>query len=91
MTTTTLNTAHATTASTSNVGIAVKELSAAAQKLVAALWAAATQSSAVAPRTLTAFEEAEDLRAFAAKLPASERDFACDLYAAADRHEWANK
>ncbi|QDL55161.1 hypothetical protein [Rhodoferax aquaticus] len=91
MTTTTLNTAQAASAPASNVGSAVKELATAAQKLVAALWAAATQSSVVAPRKLTAFEEAEQLRAYAASLPKYERDFAHDLFAAADRHEWANQ
>lgn len=40
-------------------------------------------------RPLTRFEEAEQLRAMADDLQASDPAFAQDLYAAADRHELA--
>ena len=47
----------------------------------------ATAKTASAPRALTVFEEAEQLRAMANDLLSSDPAFAQDLYAAADRHE----
>lgn len=49
--------------------------------------AQATAKAASTPRALTVFEEAEQLRAMANDLLASDPAFAQDLYAAADRHE----
>lgn len=51
--------------------------------------AQATAKTASIPRALTAFEEAEQLRAMANDLLSSDPAFAQDLYAAADRHEHA--
>jgi len=47
----------------------------------------ATAKAATAPRAVTVFEEAEQLRAMANDLLSSDPAFAQDLYAAADRHE----
>lgn len=49
--------------------------------------AQATAKAVSAPRALTVFEEAEQLRAMANDLVSSDPAFAQDLYAAADRHE----
>jgi len=40
---------------------------------------------------LTAFQEAEELRAMADNLLRTDRNFAQDLYSAADRHELSNR
>lgn len=49
--------------------------------------AQATAKATSAPRALTVFEEAEQLRAMANDVLQSDPAFAQDLYAAADRHE----
>jgi hypothetical protein len=41
----------------------------------------------VETKTLTAYEEAEALRTYAAELQSQDPDFAQDLFCAADRHE----
>ncbi|MCW8199332.1 hypothetical protein D8B23_13090 [Verminephrobacter aporrectodeae subsp. tuberculatae] len=46
------------------------------------------QFAASAPRALTAFEEAEQVRAMAVGLMNDDPAFAADLFAAADRHEF---
>lgn len=51
-----------------------------------ALWSARVLA-VTAPRTLTRFEEAEQVRAMAMDLLDSDPAFAQDLFAAADRHE----
>ena len=55
---------------------------------VSAQWTLlASRTAAVRNRTLTPFEEAEQLRAFAHDWQDRDPGFAQDLYAAADRHE----
>ncbi len=73
-----------------SVGEALRDLSVAALRLAQALWAAATQPRPVPQAMpLTAFDEAEELRALADAHVLSDPCFAQDLYAAADRHERA--
>jgi hypothetical protein len=43
--------------------------------------------AAVESRQLTAFQEAEQLRTYAAEMQSRDENFAQDLFAAADRHE----
>lgn len=68
---------------------AAAELFVAASRLVSrVLFAApATAASAVSVRT----REAADLREYASRMQATEPGFAADLYAAADRHELAQR
>jgi hypothetical protein len=88
MASTTLNALSLPAAAQPTVGASVRELLVAGQHLAAALWytafAPAAQSSAK-----TAFEEAEELRSYAATLQRTDPEFARDLFAAADRHEAA--
>lgn len=87
MTTATYHISNSAPAQPSSVGDALRGLAVAAHSLVSALWAAASARSHVAPQALTRCEEANELRAFASTLAASDPGFASDLYAAADRHE----
>ena len=89
MTTSTLNSSPLATMQPNNVGAALHELGTAVRRLATALWTAATQRSTVEPRTLTVFEEAAQLRAFADAQYKTDPGFAQDLYCAADRHERA--
>ena len=89
MTTSTLHSLNLAPAQPSNVGEAFHGLVIAGHRLALALWAAAgSRISVVQPQTAkTAFEEAEELRAFAVEQINSDPRFADDLFAAADRHE----
>ena len=69
------------------VGASVRELLVAGQHLAAALWHTAFARAAAASSAKTAFDEAEELRSFAATLQRTDPEFARDLFAAADRHE----
>jgi hypothetical protein len=69
-----------------SVSTAMHELALATRNLITAIWATLVQRSA-AHTTLTAREEADELREMACRLAASDPHFAQDLYAAADRHE----
>ena len=82
------NTLQLTRANNAPVSSALQELFTAASHLVAAL--SATLFKPAAPRVLTVFEEAEQVRMMAEAYADSDRGFAADLYAAADRHELAN-
>jgi hypothetical protein len=86
MTTITLNSQDRTQASRPGVATALQELTVAARHLGAALLSALQRDRAAA-RPLTVFEEAENLRAYARGFERTDRGFASDLYAAADRHE----
>ena len=83
MTTNTLQLTSHTTAPA--VNSALRELATAAANLVAAVSASLFQKSA--PRALTVFEEAEQVRILAESYAETDRGFAADLFAAADRHE----
>jgi len=89
MTSSTLRPITIASAQPSNVGEALRELAAAGQRLVVALWAAAGSraSTMLQQPALTAYEEAEQLRTFALGYIDSDPHFANDLFAAADRHE----
>ncbi len=67
-------------AALAEVTVAFKHLASALVQKVLAPVSEQTQN-------LTAFEEAEALRTYAADLQAQDPDFAQDLFAAADRHE----
>ena len=86
MTSITLNSQTRSQATQPSVGGALQELMVAARRLGAALLSAMQRQSA-ARRPLTVFEEAENLRAYARSVEQHDRNFASDLYAAADRHE----
>jgi hypothetical protein len=86
MTSITLNSQNRSQATRPSVGTALQELMVAARRLGAALLSA-TQREIVIRRPLTVFEEAESLRAYARGFEQTDRGFAADLYAAADRHE----
>ena len=89
MTSITLNSRSAAPAAKSGVGPALQELTVAARHLGAALLST-LRRKVVERRPPTAFEEAESLRAYARSLEKTDRGFASDLYAAADRHERAH-
>lgn len=69
-----------------SIGSALRELTVAGGHLSVALLAALRRKS-VTRRPLTPFEEAENLRVYARSFESTDRGFAADLYAAADRHE----
>ena len=87
----TLHVSGLSTAQRPGVGDALHGLAVAARGVAVALWAAVSSrpapAAALAP--LTAFEEAENLRAIAFEWLQSDPNFAQDLYCAADRHERA--
>lgn len=86
MTSITLNSQTHSPAAKPSVGSALHELTVAGRHLSVALLSALRRKS-VARRPQTAFEEAESLRAYAHSFEKTDRGFAADLYAAADRHE----
>jgi hypothetical protein len=86
MTSITLNSQNRSQAAKPSVGTALQELMVAARRLGAALLSATQRENAVR-RPPTVFEEAESLRAYARGFERTDRGFASDLYAAADRHE----
>ncbi|MDH4449740.1 MAG: hypothetical protein QE265_04010 [Rhodoferax sp.] len=67
------------------VGASLHALCVAGKNLVVALWHAAASTGRTQARTR--FDEAEDVRAFAASIQKTDPGFAMDLFAAADRHE----
>jgi hypothetical protein len=88
MTATTLNSRNLAP-TTSEVGVALQELITAARHLLTALWATSSQRTADIPQTLIASQEADNLRSMAADLMLKDPRFANELFAAADRHEYA--
>jgi len=89
MASSTLHSLNLAPAQPSSVGQALHELAVAGHQLVLALWSAAGLriSAGRTPSAMTAFDEAEELRAFALQQMRSDPSFAEDLFAAADRHE----
>lgn len=88
----TLHVSGLSTAQRPGVGDALHGLAVAARGVVVALWAAVSRPApAAAQAPLTAFEEAENLRAIAFEWLQSDPEFAQDLYCAADRHELATR
>ena len=73
----------------SSVGSALGEVAVAFKHLASALVRKLFVSSSAGSQPLTAFEEAEALRSYAAEIQAHDPDFAQDLFCAADRHEIA--
>lgn len=90
MTTATFNSSNIATAQPSSVGAALRELGVAAQRLATALWASVATRSASQSSAMSASDAAQELRAFASSIAASDRSFADDLFAAADRHEFGD-
>jgi len=66
---------------------ALGEVAVAFKHLASALVQKILAPASVQAKNLTAFEEAEALRSYAASLQSQDPDFAQDLFAAADRHE----
>jgi len=73
-----------------NVSAALRELNNAARQLARALWKSLWQRHATPHPALTALQEANQLRAIADGIQASDPRLAQDLYAAANRHELAS-
>ena len=69
------------------IGAALGEVAIAFKHLATALVGKILAPAAAPSATLTAFEEAEALRSFAAEIQDQDPGFAQDLFAAADRHE----
>jgi hypothetical protein len=74
-------------ASPSSIGAAFGEVATAFKHLANAVLRSAFTSAEANSQPLTAFEEAEALRTYAADFQARDPEFAMDLFAAADRHE----
>jgi hypothetical protein len=85
----TLNTLNTLPARDGSIVAALGEVAVAFKHLTSALASKVLSPATAEARTLTAFEEAEELRTYAADIQAQDPDFAQDLFAAADRHEIA--
>ena len=88
MASTTLNALSLPNTMQPTVGASVRELLVAGQHLAVAIWHTAFAPAAQSAGK-TAFDEAEELRSFAATVQRTDPEFARDLFAAADRHEAA--
>lgn len=73
------------------VGEALRDLSASAQRVFAALWATLPQRRATQAKVLTPAEEAARVRELAGTYLKTDPGFAADLFAAADRYELAQE
>jgi hypothetical protein len=71
----------------SSIGAALGEVAIAFKHLASALMRKVLAPSTSVAQPLTAYEEAEQLRTYAAEIQAQDPDFAQDLFCAADRHE----
>jgi hypothetical protein len=71
----------------SSIGAALTEVAIAFQHLASALVSKVVAPSETVSQPLTAYEEAEALRTYAASIQAQDPHFAQDLFCAADRHE----
>ena len=87
MTSITLNSQTPSPAAQPSIGAALHELAVAGRHLGAALLSTMQRSRAASRQQISAFEEAENLRAFAQTHLKTDPGFAADLFAAADRHE----
>ncbi len=85
MASTTLNAVSLPQNAQPTVGASLQALWVAGKSLTVALWQVAVGAGRV--QATTRFEEAEELRTYAASIQKSDPDFASDLFAAADRHE----
>jgi hypothetical protein len=70
-----------------SIAAALGEVALAFQHLASALVQKVFSRASEQSHTLTAYQEAEALRTYAADIQAQDPDFAQDLFAAADRHE----
>ena len=86
MTSITLNTQSTTQASRPSIGSALSELAVAGRHLTVALLSTVRRQRA-AQRHASVYDEAEALRSYAQNFVETDRGFAADLFAAADRHE----
>jgi hypothetical protein len=71
----------------SSIGSALGEVAIAFKHLASALVRKVLAPSSTVAQPLTAFEEAEQLRSYAAEIQSQDPNFAQDLFCAADRHE----
>ncbi|MDP2679465.1 MAG: hypothetical protein Q8O85_12190 [Rhodoferax sp.] len=85
MASTTLNAISLPQNAQPTVGASLQALWVAGKNLTVALWQVAFGANTV--QTSTRFEEAEELRTYAASFQRTDPNFASDLFAAADRHE----
>lgn len=91
MTSATLHSTNVSGVEQTSVGDALYGVVTATHRLMLALLAAAIHRPKAVMLALTAFQEAEELRAMADNLLRTDRNFAQDLYSAADRHELSNR
>ncbi len=85
MASTTLNSLTLPSSAQPTVGASLQALWTAGQALAVAVWQAAFGAQSAAAKT--AYQEAEELRTYAAQIQCMDPEFANDLFAAADRHE----
>ncbi|PQA76347.1 hypothetical protein [Rhodoferax sp. TS-BS-61-7] len=85
MASTTLNSLTLPSRTQPTVGASLQALWAAGQALSVAVWQAVVGAKSAPAKT--AYQEAEELRTYAATIQSSDPEFANDLFAAADRHE----
>lgn len=85
MVSTTLNSLTLPSSAQPTVGASLQALLAAGQALAVALWQAAVGTTSASVKS--AYQEAEELRSYAAQIHSADPEFANDLFAAADRHE----
>ena len=86
MASTTLNAISLPQNAQPTVGASLQALWVAGKNLTVALWQVAFGATVV-QATSVRFQEAEELRTFAASIQKTDPEFALDLFAAADRHE----
>ncbi len=86
MASTTLNAISLPQNAQPTVGASLQALWVAGKSLAVAVWQVAFGASVVNANSVR-FQEAEELRTYAASIQKSDPEFALDLFAAADRHE----
>ena len=86
MASTTLNRLALPARTQPTVGASLQALWAVGQALSVAVWQVFVGVAKSAPAK-TAYQEAEELRTYAAHIQSADPEFANDLFAAADRHE----
>ncbi len=86
MTSTTLNAVSLPRNAQPSVGASLRALWVAGKNLAVALWQVAFGVTVVEAGSVR-FQEAEELRTYAASIQKMDPEFAQDLFAAADRHE----
>lgn len=90
MTTATFSSANIAQSQPTSVGVALQDLAVATQRLASALWASIGSNGPTDASNTSETQAAQELRAFASSIAATDPSFASDLFAAADRHEFGD-